>query len=313
MPYELDRTGIQSLLDEIAGRMAGEVDRGEVANYIPELANISLNHFGIAVAPLDGPPLVAGDADLSFSIQSISKVFGLVVALDLVGATLWRRVGREPSGDPFNSIVQLEFERGKPRNPFINPGAIVVSDLILQNAENAKKVHSVLDLCRKLAEDPEISVDEAVFASEVATGNRNRALAFFMLAEGNIEGDPATVTEHYFRQCSIAMSCSQLAMATRFLAARGKGTADGKAGVSPERARRINALMMTCGCYDASGEVAFRVGLPCKSGVGGGIVAVAPGRGSVVAWSPGLDDKGNSVLALKALEEVALRLNWSVF
>jgi len=313
MHKEFDREKVQAVLDAIAGRMAGEADRGEVANYIPELAEVSLNQFGIAVAPLEGPPIIAGDAEVPFSIQSISKVFGLVVALQCVGATLWRRVGREPSGDPFNSIVQLEFERGKPRNPFINPGAIVVSDVILQNAENTKNQHPVLELCRTLAKDPTVSIDNAVYASEAATGERNRALAYFMLAEGNLEGDVTAVTESYFQQCSIAMSCSQLATATRFLAAVGEYGAADAVGMTVERARRVNALMMTCGCYDASGEVAFRVGLPCKSGVGGGIIAIAPGHGSIAAWCPGLDEKGNSVLALKALEEVARKLKWSVF
>ena len=188
-----------------------------------------------------------------------------------------------------------------------------MSDVILQNTEDAEKQHPVLELCRTLAEDPTISIDEAVYTSEAATGERNRALAYFMLAEGNIEGNVTAVTESYFRQCSIAMSCSQLAKATRFLAAVGDYGAADAVGMTAERARRVNALMMTCGCYDASGEVAFRVGLPCKSGVGGGIVAIAPNRGSIVAWCPGLDEKGNSALALKALEEVAQKLKWSVF
>ncbi|MES0825402.1 glutaminase [Ruegeria sp. SCP11] len=310
-PLDPERT--QATLNEIAQRMAGEVNRGEVADYIPELADVSLNQFGIAVAPLEGPPLVAGNGDVPFSIQSISKVFGLVIALEHVGATLWRRVGREPSGDPFNSIVQLEFERGKPRNPFINPGAIVVSDIVLEHQPDGSDTHPVLDLCRRLADAPEIPVDEDVFASEVATGDRNRALGYFMLAEGNIKGDVRAVTESYFRQCSIAMSCRQLAKATRFLAAGGEGQDAKIAAVTSERVRRINALMMTCGCYDASGEVAFRIGLPCKSGVGGGVVAIVPGIGSIVAWSPGLDEKGNSVLALRAIEELAHGLDWSVF
>jgi len=313
MRKPLDPEQVQATLDEIAARMVGEDNRGEVADYIPELADVSLNQFGIAVAPLDGPPLVAGDGDIPFSIQSISKIFGLVVALKHTGATLWRRVGREPSGDPFNSIVQLEFERGKPRNPFINPGAIVVTDVILEHEPEMRDPSPVLDLCRRLADAPEIAVDEAVFASEVATGDRNRALGYFMLAEGNIKGDVRTVTESYFRQCSIAMSCRQLATATRFLASGGVGRDAEIASVTPVRARRINALMMTCGCYDASGEVAFRIGLPCKSGVGGGVVAIAPGLGSIVAWSPGLDDKGNSVLALQAIEDLAHGLGWSVF
>ncbi|WP_420587299.1 glutaminase [Ruegeria sp.] len=313
MPNQPDGTEIQSVLDDIAIRMAGEADRGEVASYIPELARVPLNRFGIAVAPLHGEPIIAGDAEMPFSIQSISKVFALVVALGHVGASLWRRVGREPSGDPFNSIVQLEFERGKPRNPFINPGAIVVSDVILEHQSDEADPHPVLDLCQRLADAPDITVDEDVFASEVATGDRNRALAYFMLAEGNIRGDATKVTERYFRQCSIEMSCRQLAAATRFLATGGEGADADIAGVTPERVRRLNALMMTCGCYDASGEVAFRIGLPCKSGVGGGLVAIVPGVGSIVAWSPGLDKKGNSVLALKAIEDLAHRLGWSVF
>ncbi len=308
-----DPAQVQSVLAEIADRMAGEANRGEAADYIPELADVSLNQFGIAFAPLDGPPLVAGDAEVAFSIQSVSKIFGLVVALGHVGATLWRRVGREPSGDPFNSIVQLEFERGKPRNPFINPGAIVVSDVVLEHHSDKPEAQPVLELCQKLAGDPEIAVDEEVFASEAATGDRNRALAYFMQADGNLNGDVTTVTNAYFRQCSVAMTCRQLALATRFLAAGGQGPDAEIAGVTPERVRRINALMMTCGCYDASGEVAFRIGLPCKSGVGGGVVAIVPGTGSVVAWSPGLDEKGNSVLALSAIEELARRMNWSVF
>ena len=313
MPNAPDLEKLKSVLDGIATRYAGEAERGDVADYIPELADVSLNHFGIAVAPLQGAPLLAGDAEVAFSIQSISKVFGLTVALERVGATLWRRVGREPSGDPFNSIVQLESERGKPRNPFINPGAIVVADVILGNAKPGDPEEPVLDLCRYLAEDPSITVDEAVFQSEVATGHRNRALAYFMQAEGNLEGEVPEVVKSYFRQCSIAMSCRQLAMAGRFLAAGGQGAAADHAAVTPERARRINALMMTCGCYDASGEVAFRIGLPCKSGVGGGILAIAPGIAAIAAWCPGLDDKGNSRLALAAIEELSREMGWSVF
>lgn len=313
MRKSVDSEQIQAALNKIAGQMVGASDRGEVASYIPELADVPLNQFGIAVAPIDGPVLMAGDSQIPFSIQSVSKIFGLVAALDHLGAALWRRVGREPSGDPFNSIVQLEFERGKPRNPFINPGAIVVSDVILAHQSDPVGANPVLDLCRRLADDTTINVDEHVFASEVATGDRNRALAYFMLAEGNIEGHVRAVTERYFRQCSIAMSCQQLATATRFLASRGHGPDAETAGVTPERVRRINALMMTCGCYDASGDVAFRIGLPCKSGVGGGIVAIAPGIGSIAAWSPGLDKKGNSVLGLKAVEELTRNLGWSVF
>ena len=313
MPDNIDRKALQSIIDAIAARMNGEAERGEVADYIPELATVSLNHFGIAVAPLGGKPLVAGDADEAFSIQSISKVFGLTLALEHVGATLWKRVGREPSGDPFNSIVQLESERGKPRNPFINPGAIIVSDVIQQHNENGDPTDPVLNLCQRLSGDTSITIDEDVYKSEALTGDRNRALAYFMLAEGNLTCDVEDVLRNYFRQCSIAMSCRQLALAGRFLAAGGTGTEAEDHAVTPERARRINALMMTCGCYDASGEVAFRIGLPCKSGVGGGILAIAPGKAAIAAWCPGLDSKGNSHVALEAVEELARETDWSVF
>ncbi len=313
MPDNIDRKALQSIIDAIAARMNGEAERGEVADYIPELATVSLNHFGIAVAPLGGKPLVAGDADEAFSIQSISKVFGLTLALEHVGATLWKRVGREPSGDPFNSIVQLESERGKPRNPFINPGAIIVSDVIQQHNENGDPTDPVLNLCQRLSGDTSITIDEDVYKSEALTGDRNRALAYFMLAEGNLTCDVEDVLRNYFRQCSIAMSCRQLALAGRFLAAGGTGTEAEDHAVTPERARRINALMMTCGCYDASGEVAFRIGLPCKSGVGGGILAIAPGKAAIAAWCPGLDSKGNSQVALEAVEELARETDWSVF
>ena len=313
MPDNIDRKALQSIIDAIAARMNGEAERGEVADYIPELATVSLNHFGIAVAPLGGKPLVAGDADEAFSIQSISKVFGLTLALEHVGATLWKRVGREPSGDPFNSIVQLESERGKPRNPFINPGAIIVSDVIQQHNENGDPTDPVLNLCQRLSGDTSITIDEDVYKSEALTGDRNRALAYFMLAEGNLTCDVEDVLRNYFRQCSIAMSCRQLALAGRFLAAGGTGTEAEDHAVTPERARRINALMMTCGCYDASGEVAFRIGLPCKSGVGGGILAIAPGKAAIAAWCPGLDSKGNSQVALEAVEELARETDWFVF
>jgi glutaminase len=308
-----DETRLQSILDDIASRMAGETERGEVADYIPELARVSLNNFGIAVVPLGQEPLVAGDADTSFSIQSVSKVFGLTLALDHVGATLWQRVGREPSGDPFNSIVQLESERGKPRNPFINPGAIVCADVIRSYSKDVEPGEPVLELCRRFSGAQDIEIDAEVYKSESLTGDRNRALAYFMHAEGNLHNPVEEAVSGYFRQCSIAMSCRQLAQAGRFLAEGDQRTNASGTKITPERARRINALMMTCGCYDASGEVAFRIGLPCKSGVGGGILAIAPGKAAIAAWCPGLDAKGNSLLALKAIEELARATGWSVF
>jgi glutaminase len=301
-----------AIADKIAARMANESDRGKVADYIPELAKVDLNRFAVAIALIEGETITAGDADVPFSIQSISKIFSLTLALERIGAALWARVGREPSGDPFNSIVQLEYERGVPRNPFINPGAIVVADVLLEGREPTEAVAEILSLCRRLS-GATVEIDEAVAASETRTGERNRALAHFMAAEGNLRGPVEQVLEVYFHQCSIAMSCRQLAAAGRYLCAAGQAVGGEDATVTPERARRINALMMTCGLYDASGEFAFRIGIPAKSGVGGGILGVVPGVASIAAWCPGLDENGNSLLAVRAFEELVRATGWSVF
>ncbi|WP_171240504.1 glutaminase [Ruegeria sp. HKCCA5491] len=312
-PKSIESERLQEILDDIADRVAGMSERGKVAQYIPELATVDLNQFGIAIAPIDGPLISAGDAGTLFSIQSISKVFSLTLALQQVGATLWQRVGREPSGDPFNSIVQLEHERGIPRNPFINPGAIIVADVLLEDRSSDEAVNDLLALCRKLSQDNSIEVDASVAESEMRTGSRNRALAHFMQAEGNLKASVEDVLSMYFRQCSIAMNCEQLALAGRFLAAAGQNPATGAKVLSPQRAKRVTALMMMCGSYDASGEFAFRVGLPAKSGVGGGILCIVPGIASVVAWSPGLDQKGNSHMATIAFQELVRATGWSIF
>ena len=304
---------LKAILDDIADRMASESERGKVADYIPELAKANLNRFGIAVVPIGGAPVVAGDADEPFSVQSIVKVFTLTLALERVGSGIWARVGREPSGDPFNSIVQLEYEHGIPRNPFINPGAIVVADIILGKRVPQAAIEEFVDLCRRFACDESIGIDADVAASEIATGARNRALAHFMAAEGNLKNPVEDVLELYFNQCAVAMSCRQLAMSARFLASAGRLEGDDDPIITAERARRIVALMVTCGLYDASGEFAFRVGIPAKSGVGGGILGVVPGRASIAAWCPGLDEKGNSLLATRAFEELARATGWSIF
>jgi glutaminase len=304
---------LDQIVKEIAEEMAQRPDRGEVATYIPELARVDPKHFGIAVIDADGHAAVGGDSDAPFSIQSISKVFTLTLALGKAGDRLWRRVGREPSGSAFNSIVQLEFERGVPRNPFINAGAIAVTDLILSGHQPREALGELLRFLRFLADDPSITIDEAVAASEQRTGFRNAALANYMKSFGVIENPVDHTLGVYFHHCAIAMSCRQLAMAGRFLAYNGRNPSTGLSVVQPERARRINALMLMCGHYDGSGEFAYRVGLPGKSGVGGGILAIAPGKASIAVWSPGLDASGNSHLGRIALEMLTRRLGWSVF
>ena len=298
---------------EIAEILRTRVDRGEVATYIPELARVDPRAFGIAVADAAGHVAAAGDCDIPFSIQSISKVFTLTLALGKVGDRLWRKVGREPSGSPFNSIVQLERERGVPRNPFINAGAIVVTDTILAGHEPREAIGEILRFMRFLADDSSISIDKAVAESEKRTGFRNMALGFYMKSFDVLENPVDHTLGVYFHHCAIAMSCRQLAIAGRLFAYGGLNPATGHRVVQPERARRINAIMLTCGHYDGSGEFAYRVGLPGKSGVGGGILAIAPGRGSIAVWSPGLDASGNSHLGRIALEMLAQRMGWSVF
>ncbi len=301
------------IVREIAGEMAQRPDRGEVASYIPELAGVDANAFGMVVIDADGNVAAGGDSDAPFSIQSISKVFTLTLALGMVGDRLWRRVGREPSGNPFNSIVQLERERGVPRNPFINAGAIAVTDVIVSGHQPRESLGEILRFMRFLAQDQSIVIDHAVAASEKRTGYRNTALANYMKSFGVIENPVDFTLGVYFHHCAIAMSCRQLAMAGRYLAHSGTNPSTGFSIVSAERARRINALMLTCGHYDGSGEFAYRVGLPGKSGVGGGILAVAPGKASIAVWSPGLDANGNSHLGRIALEALTKRLGWSIF
>lgn len=237
----------------------------------------------------------------------------LTLALGKVGDALWRRVGREPSGNPFNSIVQLEAEKGIPRNPFINAGAIVVTDVLLAGHQPKLAIGDILRFVRHLANSDDVFIDETVARSETATGFRNVALANYMRAFGNLEHDPALTLGVYFHQCAIAMSCRQLAAAGRFLALDGLHPETGSRVVSSERARRINALMLTCGHYDGSGDFAFKVGIPGKSGVGGGILAVVPGKASIAVWSPGLNRVGNSQLGTRALERLAKATHWSVF
>jgi len=300
---------IQEILDQIHGEMAQRSDRGEVATYIPELASIDVAHFGLAVALADGQIYSAGDAGVPFSIQSISKVFTLSLALGKIGNSLWKRVGREPSGNAFNSILQLEREQGIPRNPFINAGAIVVTDVILARSSPAEALAELVNFIRYAADDANIYINDAVALSEKATGHRNFALAHFLRSFNNLTHEPDLTLGTYFHQCAIEMSCRQLALAGRFLI-----NAPGMPQlISRDQVRRINALMITCGHYDASGDFAYQVGLPGKSGVGGGILVIVPGTAALAVWSPGLTAQGNSRLGAEAVQTLAQQMDWSVF
>ena len=305
---------MQEILTEALAVAAPKRAEGRVADYIPALARVSPDKLGIAFAGADGIVHGAGDCDEPFSLQSISKVFTLALALEKVGVDLWQRVGREPSGSAFHSIVQLESEHGIPRNPLINPGAIVVTDALIGEEGSADAaIEALLTLLRAQSGDPSVAVDEEVASSESETGARNRSLAWFMKNFGNLENPVEIAVGAYFRQCAVAMSCRQLARAGRFLAFDGKDPETGAIICPPHRARRINSVMMLCGHYDNSGEFAFRVGLPGKSGVGGGILAVAPGHGAIAVWSPALNPAGTSAAGAAALEALVERTGWTVF
>jgi len=304
-----DHTGV---LDAVMERVRSHIGEGRVADYIPELAGVDPDEFGFAMATVDGELYSVGDhARTRFSMQSITKVFTLALVMHgHSGSDVWKRVHREPSGNAFNSLHQLEFENGVPRNPMINPGALVVTDQLLSDTGDSAGALQEL-LCAETG-DPGLHVDNLVADSETRSGDRNRALAHLMASFGTIRNPVPEVLDHYFRQCSITISCEELARAGLFLARRGRRS-DGSELLSPSDARRILAVMLTCGTYDAAGEFAYRVGLPCKSGVGGGILAVVPGVCTVAAWGPGLDEKGNSVTAALALEAFTDVTGCSVF
>ena len=304
---------VKDILQDVYAEIHPHIGDGKVADYIPALARIDPRKFGMAVITVDGEIFTVGDADEPFSIQSVSKVFTLTQALGRIGAGVWSRVGREPSGTPFNSIIQLEHEHGIPRNPFINAGAIVVADILLAGHQPRETLGEILQFVRYLANDETVYIDDDVARSEQATGFRNAALANYMRAFGNIHNPVDKTLGVYYHQCSIAMTCLQLARSGLFLANGGRDPLSDQTVVARDRARRINALMMTCGHYDASGDFAFKVGLPGKSGVGGGILAIAPGKAAVSVWSPGLNANGNSAAGTRALEMFAKKTGWSVF
>ena len=304
---------ISDVLAEISAHAKLATDRGKVADYIPELAGVDPHKFAMAVVDGAGVIHATGDSDQPFSIQSISKVFTLTMALGIHGDAIWKRVGREPSGSAFNSIVLLEHEKGIPRNPFINAGAITIADIVLADREPQDAIADVLQFMRHVSGDDTIMIDQAVAKSEAQFGFKNFALANYMKASGNLSNVVEKTLRVYFHQCAIAMSARQLAIAGGYLCRAGIHPQSGQDVISAEKTRRINALMLTCGHYDGSGEFAYRVGIPGKSGVGGGILAVVPGKASIVVWSPGLTPYGNSLLGTWALEHLAKAMEWSVF
>lgn len=300
-----------SALKEILKAVRAMEDRGRVASYIPELARVPERQFGMSVVTLDGQLHSVGEAHVRFSIQSISKLFSLVLAMQSEGDQIWCRVGREPSGTPFNSLVQLEYEGGKPRNPFVNAGALVITDVLCSRF--AIPENAVADFLEKTCLGKPVHFNERVARSERAHCDRNAAMAHFMKSFGNLQNPVDLVLDAYCRYCAIEMSCEDLARSVMFLANRGRVPWSGEVVLNSSMSKRLNALMLTCGTYDAAGDFAFRVGLPAKSGVGGGIVAVIPGECGICVWSPRLDESGNSNAGSTALEMLTTMTGRSIF
>ena len=302
---------MQDILDRIEKEIQPYFGMGEVANYIPELAKINPKQFAMTVATIDGKVYSCGDYSKKFSIQSISKVFVLTMAMELLQDELWTRVGREPSGTSFNSLVQLETEQGIPRNPFINAGALVTTDAVNQSFTDP--YGEILSFVQGLCQNPNIQFDDGVAQSEFQHSERNTALAYFMKSFNNILSDPIKLLDVYFHHCSIAMNTQDLAKSFLFLANGGVNPLNGETVVNKLKAKRVNSLMLTSGLYDNVGDFAYRVGLPAKSGVGGGIVGGLPGEFSVAVWSPELNLSGNSLIGSKALELFTSYTEKSIF
>lgn len=301
----------QRILTEIKNEVDPFVGSGRVADYIPALGKVDVNKFGMALHHVDNAVSEIGDSSIPFSIQSISKLLTLTMATRFEGNALWDRIGREPSGSAFNSLVQLEYENGIPRNPFINAGALVLADVVVSHCVDPKK--SILDFVRRLSGNCSVEYDSDVAECEREWGDRNAALAHFLKSFGNLRNPVDVVLDTYVHHCSISMSCVDLARAVRFLAHGGLNPDTGEPVLTPSQTKRINALMLTCGVYDAAGDFAYRVGLPGKSGVGGGIVAIMPGEWSTAVWSPGLNSQGNSLAGTLALELLTTKSGISIF
>lgn len=301
----------QSILRDISLEIQPYAGKGEPASYIPDLLKVNPDSYGICLHTIEGEDYVLGDCDQRFSIQSISKVFSLAVGFSYLGDALWKRIGVEPSGNAFNSIFQLELEHGIPRNPLINAGALVMTDILLSVLEYPEREY--LDFVRRLCDNTTIQYNESMAASERDSGYLNAAIVNMLKYYGNIENDVERVLRFYFRQCSLEMSCRELSRAFLPFADHTHSFDFGNIHLTTSQVKRINAIMQTCGFYDEAGEFSYLVGLPGKSGVGGGIAAICPRQYAVAVWSPRLNKKGNSVMGMKTLELLTTKTAVSIF
>ncbi len=300
------------ILKEIKSEIQAFLKEGKLPDYIPMLKDVDENGFAMSLITVDGDEYHIGCSEKAFSIQSISKVFTFTIALEKYGKELYKRVGHEPSGNPFNSLVQLEYEKGIPRNPFINAGAIVTTDSLV-SLYGSNSFETILEFIKKASNCPSLNFDEEIFNSELSHGFRNFALINMMKSFDNIKNDIDLVIKTYFKQCSIMMNTRQLARSMLFLANHGINPLTKEVIITAPQAKRINSLMLTCGHYDASGDFAFKVGLPGKSGVGGGIVAIVPKKMAICVYSPKLNSQGNSLVGTKALELFTTKTGFSIF
>ena len=301
----------QQIIEKIFSDVSGEDNSGTLANYIPELSKVDAEKFAVYISTIDNKEFHIGDSFEKFSIQSVVKIFSLIMAYRLLDHNTWDRVGVEPSGTSFNSLVQLEADKGKPRNPFINSGALVICDMLVSNLKNPKK--EFLNFINTVSNNTNICFSEKIALSEKSIGFRNIALCNYIKSYGNIENSPEEVLDLYFNICSIEMSCQELSKACLFLANNGKTLLTQEQILSSSQTKRVNAIMQTCGFYDESGEFSFKVGLPGKSGVGGGIIAIHPNKYSIAVWSPKLNAKGNSYRGMKFLERLTTSMQSSIF
>lgn len=301
----------QEIINSIYTNINNQENIGKVASYIPELSKVDPSNFGVSLLTSDHKEYSAGNYDTKFSIQSISKVLSVSLAYKILGDKIWERVGVEPSGNPFNSLIQLETDNGVPRNPFINAGALVICDILITHLDNAKE--DFLAFVRDISHNTDIHYSASVVQSEKSIGYRNVALCNFIKSFGNIKNDPDAVLDFYFHICSIELSCQELTKTFKFLMTSNINTSEGKNILTKSQAKRINAIMLTCGFYDESGEFSFKVGLPGKSGVGGGIIALYPNTYCIAVWSPKLNDKGNSERGMAFLESFTTETELSIF
>ncbi|ANQ51436.1 glutaminase [Flammeovirga sp. MY04] len=304
-------TNHKEIIDKIYEEIITGDNLGAPAGYIPELAKVDPNQFGVYFMSTENDTYGIGDWQTKFSIQSIMKVLSLSLAYQMLGDSIWKRVGVEPSGSAFNSLVRLETDNGIPRNPFINGGALVICDMLLSQLKNP--LFDFLSFVREVSGSDKVYYNETVAQSEASVGYRNIALCNFIKSFGNIDNDPNEVLDFYFHMCSIEMDCQQLAHSFEFLMDGKFRTKNGSSVLNLSQSKRINAVMQTCGFYDESGEFAFKVGLPGKSGVGGGIVAVHPEKYCICVWSPNLNENGNSHRGMKFLERFTTETELSIF